>query len=54
MMKISRLGIFILISFFVLGTTNCSFYNRVMARRNLVDGAEAYNNRKFPKAEEKL
>lgn len=53
-MKISRLGIFILISFFVLGTTNCSFYNRVMARKNLVDGAEAYNNRKFPEAEERF
>lgn len=54
MMKISRLGIFVLISLTVLGTTNCTFYNRVMARKNLVDGAEAYNNRKFDEAQERF
>ncbi|REJ78979.1 MAG: hypothetical protein DWQ47_05915 [Acidobacteria bacterium] len=31
---------------------SCTIYNRVMARKNLVDGARAYNERQFPKAEE--
>lgn len=53
-MKFSRLGIIVLILSSVFITTNCSFYNRVMAQKNLVDGAEAYNNRKFPEAEERF
>jgi len=34
--------------------SGCSFYNRVMARKNLVDGAKAYKDRKFPEAEERF
>ncbi len=30
---------------------NCSYYNRVIARKNLVDGSKAYKDRKFPEAE---
>ncbi len=53
-MKFSRLGIILLILASVFITTNCSFYNRIMAQKNLVDGAEAYNNRKFAEAEERF
>lgn len=53
-MRISRLGIIVLILSSVFITTNCAFYNRVLARKNLVDGAEAYNNRKFGEAEERF
>ncbi len=53
-MRISRLGIFVLITLTVFISTNCSVYNRIMARKNLVDGAEAYKNRKFAEAEEKF
>ena len=31
---------------------NCSYYNRVIARKNLVDGSKAYKDRKFPEAEQ--
>ncbi len=51
-MKISRLGIFALILMAVTIGGSCSFYNRVMSRKNLVDGARAYNERQFPVAEE--
>lgn len=53
-MKISRLGIFGLIIASVVLGGSCSIYNRVMARKNLVDGARAYNERQFPEAEEKF
>jgi len=51
-MRFSRLGILVFILFTVLTGTNCSYYNRVMARKNLVDGASAYKNRKFQEAEQ--
>lgn len=51
-MRFSRLGIFILISLTVLLGTNCSFYNRIIARKNLVDGSKAYKERKFQEAEQ--
>lgn len=51
-MRFSRLGILVLISFTVLIGTNCSYYNRVLARKNLVDGATAYKDRKFQLAEQ--
>lgn len=35
----------------VVAGTNCSYYNRVIARKNLVDGATAYKERKFAEAE---
>jgi tetratricopeptide (TPR) repeat protein len=50
-MRFSRLGVFLLLSVAVLSGTNCSYYNRVMARKDLVDGSKAYKDRKFPEAE---
>lgn len=51
-MSFSRVGIVVLISLTVLIGTNCSFYNRIFARKHLVDGANAYKERKFQEAEE--
>lgn len=48
-MRISRAGIFVLIAFTVLAGTGCS---RIIARKDLVDGAKAYKDRKYDKAEE--
>ncbi len=52
MMRFSRIGVFVLLLVTVLIGTNCSYYNRVMARKDLVDGASAYKDRKFPEAEQ--
>ncbi|HYJ92826.1 MAG TPA: hypothetical protein VEV84_16060 [Pyrinomonadaceae bacterium] len=52
MMRFSRLGIVALIFSTVLIGANCSFYNRVLARKNLVDGSKAYKDRKFQEAED--
>ncbi len=54
MMKVSRLGIFTLLLLTVVLGASCSFYNRVMARKNLVDGAKIYNDRDFKAAEERF
>ena len=51
-MRFSRLGILVLILFTVLIGANCSYYNRIIARKNLVDGGKAYKNRKFQEAEQ--
>ncbi|HUF05299.1 MAG TPA: hypothetical protein VMM38_14135 [Aridibacter sp.] len=51
-MKISRIGIFAFILLSISIGGSCSLYNRVMARKSLVDGARAYNERQFPHAEE--
>ncbi len=51
-MKFSRVGIFALILFTVLLGTNCSYYNRIITRKNLVDGGKAYKDRKFQEAEQ--
>ena len=51
-MRFSRVSILVLISLTVLIGTNCSYYNRVLARKHLVDGADAYKERKFQQAEE--
>ena len=51
-MKISRVGILILISLSVLIGSNCAFYNRILTQKNLVDGAKAYKDRKFKEAEQ--
>lgn len=53
-MKISRLGIFVLVIVSALLGSSCSFYYRVMARKNLVNGAKAYNERKFKEAEDQF
>ncbi len=53
-MRLSRLGILVIIVFTVLVGANCSYYNRIIARKNLVDGATAYKERKFAQAEERF
>lgn len=50
-MRFSRLGILFLIAISVFATTNCSYYNRIMSRKDLVDGSVAYRERKFADAE---
>lgn len=50
-MRLSRVGILIVILSIILVGTNCSSYNRLITRRNLVDGAQAYKDRKFAEAE---
>lgn len=51
-MRFSRAGIFTLILFSVLMGTSCSYYNRILTRKNLVDGGKAYKDRKFQEAEQ--
>lgn len=51
-MRFSRLGIYSLILLTVLAGANCSYYNRVIARKNLVDGGKAYKDRHFDEAEQ--
>ena len=51
-MRLSRLGILFLILLTVLIGANCGYYNRIIARKNLVDGGTAYQNRKFQDAEQ--
>lgn len=50
-MRLSRLGIIVLIAFTIITGANCSYYNKIVARKNLVDGATAYKDRKFNEAE---
>ncbi len=50
-MRFSRLGLLFLIISTVLFGANCSFYNRIFTRKDLVDGAKAYKDRKFADAE---
>lgn len=50
-MRLSRFWVLLLISAFALAGTSCSYYNKVMARKNLVDGSKAYKDRKFAEAE---
>jgi hypothetical protein len=50
-MRFSRLGLFVFILSTVLIGTNCNYYNRIIARKNLVDGASAYQGRKFQEAQ---
>lgn len=51
-MRSSRFGVYFLIVVAVLVSTNCGYYNRIMSRKNLVDGSMAYKERKFAEAEE--
>ncbi len=51
-MRFSRVGIFILILSTVLIGANCSYYDRIITRKNLVDGGKAYKDRKFQEAEQ--
>ena len=50
-MRLSRLGVIVLITISVFLGSSCGYYNRVMARKDLVDGSNAYKGRKFPEAE---
>lgn len=52
MMRFSRLGLLALLIVSVMGVSSCSYYNRVIARKNLVDGSKAYKDRKFQEAEQ--
>jgi tetratricopeptide (TPR) repeat protein len=51
-MRFSRLSIIVLIAFTILSGASCSYYNKIIARKNLVDGATAYKERKFQVAEQ--
>ena len=50
-MRFSRLAIITIILSTVFVGANCSYYNRILARKNLVDGGTAYKDRKFQDAE---
>ena len=52
MMRSSRLGLLALLVVTVMSVSSCSYYNRVLARKNLVDGSKAYKDRKFQEAEQ--
>ena len=47
-MKVSQAGILVIIAFLLVGLTGCNFF----ARKDVVDGAEAFKNRKFDEAEQ--
>ena len=51
-MRSSRLGLLALLTLSVLLTANCSYLNRILSRKNLVEGSIAYKERKFEQAEE--
>jgi hypothetical protein len=51
-MRLSRLGILVLLAVSVFLTTNCTYYNRILSRKNLVEGSIAYKERKFDDAED--
>lgn len=52
--RFSGLRLVSLLFFIGFFGASCSYYNRIMAKVNLVDGAEAYNGREFDKAIEKF
>jgi tetratricopeptide (TPR) repeat protein len=51
-MRFSRLGVLVLLTLSVFLTANCSYFNRILSRKNLVDGSIAYKERKFQEAED--
>jgi hypothetical protein len=51
-MRFSRLGILLAVLLTVIVGANCNYYNRVITRKNLVDGGTAYRDRKFQDAEQ--
>jgi tetratricopeptide (TPR) repeat protein len=51
-MRSSRLGLLAIIALSVFLTANCSYMNRILSRKNLVEGSIAYKERKFEQAEE--
>lgn len=50
-MRVSQVGILVLITLSVLTGSGCAFWNQIKARQDLVDGAAAYQNKKFDDAE---
>lgn len=52
MMRFSRFGVLVFILAVVSFGSSCQYYNRVMARKSLVDGSKAYKDRKFAEAEQ--
>lgn len=50
-MRFSRLGVLFLLAVGVIASANCSYYNRILSRKDLVDGSVAYRERKFAEAE---
>ena len=52
MITFSRLGVLALLISTVFIGSSCTYYNRVMGRKNLVDGSKAYKDRKFQEAEQ--
>lgn len=50
-MRFSRVGVIALLAMIVLAGSSCSYYNRIIARKNLVDGSNAYKGRDFKEAE---
>lgn len=50
-MRLSRFGLLFLIAASVLVGSSCGYYSRIMSRKDLVDGSEAYRARKFAEAE---
>lgn len=50
-MRLSRLGILFLVAATALVGSSCGYYNRIMSRKDLVDGSVAYRERKFAEAE---
>lgn len=52
--RLNKFVLFTLLTAILVMGSSCSYYNRVMARMNLVDGAAAYNERKFDEAMEKF
>jgi len=52
MMRFSRFGVIVLVALTAMLGANCSFYNRIIARKNLVDGSKDYKERKFQEAEQ--
>lgn len=51
-MRLSRFGLLFLIAASVLVGSSCGYYSRIMSRKDLVDGSEAYKARKFAEAED--
>lgn len=51
-MRLSRFGLLLVIAASLLVGSSCGYYNRIMSRKDLVDGSVAYRERKFAEAEE--
>ncbi|MBA2378257.1 MAG: hypothetical protein H0V76_01625 [Blastocatellia bacterium] len=51
-MRLSRFGVLLLVVMSIFVTSSCNYYNRVISRKNLVDGSIAYKERKFGEAQE--